>query len=200
MANQNRFIPYCNQNEAGFVHATTVGWDDSWKDAISSGCTAAPPGSSVTQQWPMSQIHAPTPTRANAACGRRAHRPAPRVPEVGTGVQTREHRAVQSSTLSSTQNGGAGDYYLHPLVGLAHRTSGLKSETGLCRLGSTAGSLGGTTLGPEAGEPGRAGALVQQLAATDRSGSLGHWAQQQESGGRFGQTASYNALRSSRPL
>ena len=96
MANQNRFIPYCNQNEAGFVHATTVGWDDSWKDAISSGCTAAPPGSSVTQQWPMSQIHAPTPTRANAACGRRAHRPAPRVPEVGTGVQTREHRAVQS--------------------------------------------------------------------------------------------------------
>lgn len=70
MSNPNRFVPYTNFNAGGFVHSTTTGWDNSWKDPISTGCTAPPNGSSVTQGWPKSQLHPPTPTVAVSAAAR----------------------------------------------------------------------------------------------------------------------------------
>ena len=117
-------------------------------------------------------------------------------PEVRTNVQAFEHRGFQSRTLSDSAT-GPNAFYLHPEVGLAHRSTGLKNETGLCQMGATAragetGAVSGDVLGST-------GAIVQELAAADgsvRGASIDHW--QGSSGtGRFGQRAAYEALRTS---
>ena len=225
MSNPNRYVPFTNYNSSGFVHSTTTGLDHSCKDPISSGCTAPPQGSSVTQRWPRSQVHAPTPTVAVSAAARSGMIPCVRAdnpptcptaenlrgradlcavpcrkagePEVRTEIQSFEHRAFQSRSLSNAAT-GPNAFYLHPEVGLVHRSNGMKDEAKLCKgaVDQTAraetGEVHGDVLGGTS-------SLVHEVAAADRSvrgAAIEHW--QGSSGtGRFGQRAMYEALRTS---
>jgi hypothetical protein len=114
-------------------------------------------------------------------------------PEVRTNVQSFERRGFQSRSLANAATGPSA-FYMHPEVGLAHRSTGLKNESRLCQSAraDAMGEVNGDVLGGT-------GSLVQEMAATDRSSrgaSIEHW-QGASAGGRFGERAMYEALRTS---
>ena len=122
-------------------------------------------------------------------------------PEVSTNVQSFEHRAFQSRSLSSTAT-GPNAFYLHPEVGLVHRSTGLKDEARLCKDAMFQSARAAETMGVPRDVLGGTGSLVQEMAAADRSSrgaSLHHWQGASSATGptRFGERAMYEALHSS---
>ena len=88
-------------------------------------------------------------------------------PEVSTNVQSFEHRAFQSRSLSSTAT-GPNAFYLHPEVGLVHRSTGLKDEARLCKDAMFQSARAAETMGVPRDVLGGTGSLVQEMAAADR--------------------------------
>lgn len=108
-------------------------------------------------------------------------------------MQSFEHKGFQSRSLSKAAT-GPNSFYMHPQVGLAHRSTGLKDEASLCKYAAREQTreVDGDVLGGT-------GQLVQEIAAADgsvRGASIDHW-QGTSGGGRFGQRAMYEALRTS---
>ena len=114
-------------------------------------------------------------------------------PEVRTNVQSFERRGFQSRSLANAAT-GPNAFYLHPEVGVAHRSTGMKNEAQLCQSAraDAVGAVNGDVLGGT-------GSLVQEITTVDRSSrglSIQHW-QGISGGGRFGERAMYEALRTS---